>query len=100
VLRVVRNRPSSSTSTRAAVSTHAKGLGYDAVVLFLDELVLWLAFRVREQAFFGREAQKITKLVESGSGSRAIPLVSFVARQMDLRRWFADSVPVGPSRRP
>ena len=24
-------------------------------------------------------------------GARAIPLVSFVARQMDLRRWFADA---------
>src|SRR5204863_5932784 len=38
-----------------------------------------------------RESQKLTKLVEAGAGSRAIPLVSFVARQMDLRRWFADA---------
>src|SRR5690606_18496385 len=38
-----------------------------------------------------RESQKITKLVESSTGVRAIPLISFVARQMDLRRWFADS---------
>ncbi len=75
----------------AAIGAHAKALGYDAVVLFLDELVLWLAFRVQDQAFFGRESQKITKLVESSTGKRAIPLVSFVARQMDLRRWFADS---------
>ncbi|MDN5789362.1 MAG: DUF6079 family protein [Micrococcales bacterium] len=75
----------------AAIATHAKGLGYDAVALFLDELVLWLAFSVQEKAFFSRESQKLTKLVESSTGSRAIPLVSFVARQMDLRRWFADS---------
>jgi hypothetical protein len=75
----------------AAISTHAKGLGYDAVVLFLDELVLWLAFAVRDSAFFRRESQKLTKLVESGIGGRAVPLISFVARQMDLRRWFADS---------
>ena len=27
------------------VSRHAKGLGYDAVVLYLDELILWLAGR-------------------------------------------------------
>ena len=74
----------------AAISRHAKGLGYDAVVMFLDELVLWLAFSVRNRELFGREAQKITKLVESGSGERAIPLVSFVARQMDLRRYFVD----------
>ncbi|MFK0648620.1 MULTISPECIES: DUF6079 family protein [Dermacoccus] len=75
----------------AAISAHAKKLGYDAVILFLDELVLWLAFGVTNTTFFQREAQKLTKLVESAVGGRAIPIVSFVARQMDLRRWFADS---------
>jgi hypothetical protein len=75
----------------AAIADHAKQLGYDAVVLFLDELVLWLAFSVQDKGFFARESQKLTKLVESGIGGRAIPLVSFVARQLDLRRWFADA---------
>jgi hypothetical protein len=75
----------------SAIAAHAKSLGYDAVVLFLDELVLWLAFSVQDREFFRRESQKLTKLVESGTGARAIPLVSFVARQMDLRRWFADA---------
>jgi hypothetical protein len=75
----------------SAMAEHAKSLGYDAVVLFLDELVLWLAFGVQDREFFRRESQKLTKLVEAGMGPRAIPLVSFVARQMDLRRWFADS---------
>jgi hypothetical protein len=75
----------------SAISSHAAGLGYDAVVLFLDELVLWLAFSVQDRAFFRRESQKLTKLVESAVGGRAIPLVSFVARQMDLRQWFADA---------
>ncbi len=75
----------------AAVASHAKALGYDAVVLFLDELVLWLAFSVQDREFFRRESQKLTKLVESSIGGRAVPLISFVARQMDLRRWFADS---------
>ena len=75
----------------AAIAAHAKSLGYDAVVLFLDELVLWLAFSVQDREFFRRESQKLTKLVETGAGARAIPLVSFVARQMDLRRWFADA---------
>lgn len=75
----------------AAIAAHAQALGYDAVVLFLDELVLWLAFAVQDREFFRRESQKITKLVESGIGHRPIPLVSFVARQMDLRRWFADA---------
>lgn len=75
----------------ANIATHAKALGYDAAVLFLDELVLWLAFSVQDREFFRRESQKLTKLVESAVGHRAIPLVSIVARQMDLRRWFADS---------
>ncbi len=75
----------------AAISRHAQQLGYDAVVLFLDELVLWLAFGVQDREFFRRESQKITKLVESSVGQREIPLVSFVARQMDLRQWFADA---------
>ncbi len=74
-----------------AISGHAHSLGYDAVVLFLDELVLWLAFHIRDHHFFGTEAQKITKLVEGGAGGRRIPLVSFIARQMDLRRWLGDS---------
>lgn len=73
------------------ISRHAKSLGYDAVVLFLDELILWLAFAVNDPAFFRRESQKLTKFVEAGAGRRDIPLVSFIARQMDLRRWFADS---------
>jgi hypothetical protein len=73
------------------ISEHAETLGYDAVVLFLDELVLWLAFSVRDTEFFARESQKITKLVESSGRQRAIPLISFVSRQMDLRKWFADA---------
>lgn len=73
------------------ISEHAKALGYDGVVLFLDELVLWLAFSVRDTGFFARESQKITKLVESSGRQRPIPLISFISRQMDLRKWFADS---------
>lgn len=75
----------------AAIAVHAKSLGYDAAVLFLDELVLWLAYGVRDREFFRRESQKLTKLVESAIGGRPIPLVSFVARQLDLRQWFADA---------
>lgn len=73
----------------AVITDHAKSLGYDAVVMFLDELVLWLAFRVGDADFFGREAQKMTKLVEANN-ARAIPLISFVARQLDLARYFTE----------
>lgn len=74
-----------------AISAHASNLGYDAVVLFLDELVLWLAFATHTPEFFRRELQKITKLVEGSYGQLPIPLVSFIARQMDLSQWFADA---------
>lgn len=75
----------------AEMSRHAKSLGYDGVVLFLDELILWLAFGMHTPDFFRREVQKLTKLVESGGGRREIPLVSFIAKQIDLRRWLADA---------
>ncbi len=68
-----------------AITRHAKGLGYHAVVLFLDELVLWLAGKISDPAFVGRETEKVAKLVESGDAGRAVPVISFVARQRDLR---------------
>lgn len=74
-----------------AISEHAKRLGYDAVVLFLDELVLWLAFEMQDRNTFGREAQKLTKLVEGQYGRLQVPIISFIARQMDLKQWFRDS---------
>ncbi|WP_291980612.1 hypothetical protein [Luteitalea sp.] len=69
----------------AAISRHAKDLGYDAVVLFLDELILWLASHAAEPAFVSREGQKLAQLVEAQHADRPIPIVSFVARQRDLR---------------
>jgi hypothetical protein len=74
-----------------AMSRHAKEIGYDGVALFLDELVLWLAFGVRDSEFFRRETQKITKLVEYSGAARPVPIISFISRQMDLRKWFADA---------
>lgn len=75
------------------VSAHAKQLGYDCVVLFLDELVLWLASRSSDVAFVSGEGSKVAKLVESASTHRAVPLVSFVARQRDLRDFLGPNVP-------
>lgn len=77
----------------AVLDAHARDLGYDALVLFLDELILWLASRVGDVDFVSREGQKISKLVESRIGERPIPLISFVARQRDLRELVGDSVP-------
>lgn len=36
----------------SVISEHARELGYDAVVLFLDELILWLIFYVRNNEIF------------------------------------------------
>ncbi len=76
-----------------AISRHAKGLGYDAVVLFLDELVLWLASRMSDVAFVSREGAKVVKLVEADAAQRPAPIVSFIARQRDLRELVGDHVP-------
>jgi hypothetical protein len=69
----------------AVMSQHAQSLGYHGVILFLDELILWLASRSGDTAFVNREAPKLVKLVEAGAGARPIPIVSFIARQRDLR---------------
>ena len=69
----------------AVLSAHAKSLGYDSLILFLDELILWLASHAADVNFVSTEAQKVPKLVESERGDRPVPIVSFVARQRDLR---------------
>lgn len=74
------------------MSRHAKALGYDAVILFLDELILWLATRAADPAFVSNEGAKLSKLVEAANADRPIPLVSFVARQRDLRELVGDTL--------
>ncbi|MCC2316569.1 cell envelope integrity protein TolA [Cellulomonas chengniuliangii] len=69
------------------MTAHAKDLGYDGLVLFLDELVLWLANHLRDSAFIQNETSKVAKLVETGSGQMAIPMISFVARQRALKEF-------------
>lgn len=77
----------------AVMSQHARDLGYRAVVLFLDELILWLASHSQDSAFLNREGQKVAKLVEAEAAGRPIPIVSFIARQRDLRELVGASVP-------
>jgi hypothetical protein len=67
------------------MSRHAQALGYDAVILFLDELVLWLASHAADIHFVSREGAKLVKLVEATNANRPVPLISVVARQRDLR---------------
>jgi hypothetical protein len=74
------------------MSRHARALGYDAVILFLDELILWLASRAADVSFVSSEGTKLVKLVEAGNADRPIPLVSFVARQRDLRELVGENL--------
>jgi len=70
----------------SVISQHARNvLGFDAVVLLLDELVLWLAGYVADPAKIHEEAEKVSKLTESAAGPRPAPIISFVPRQRDLR---------------
>jgi hypothetical protein len=74
------------------LSRHAQALGYDGVILFLDELILWLASRAADVSFVSSEGTKLVKLVEATHAERPIPLVSFVARQRDLRELVGENL--------
>lgn len=74
------------------ISKHAKSLGYDAVVLFLDELVLWLQANMRDRSFVNSEIQKLVKLITAGEKDRPAPIVSFISRQRDLSQLVGSDV--------
>ncbi|MFJ3665550.1 hypothetical protein ACIPSE_03740 [Streptomyces sp. NPDC090106] len=76
----------------AAISRHAQALDYDGVVLFLDELVLWLQAHMSERTFVNSEIQKLVKLIESGDADRPVPIVSFISRQRDLSQLVGSDV--------
>jgi hypothetical protein len=66
------------------IARHARSLNYSGLVLFLDELVLWLSGLMADETRATMEAAKVSKLVESNDASRAIPVISFIARQRNL----------------
>lgn len=76
----------------SAMSCHAKSLGYDGIVLFLDELILWLANMSSNLSFVHGEIQKLVKLVEAQNSNRPTPIVSIVARQRDLKDLIGESL--------
>jgi hypothetical protein len=76
----------------SVLSKHAASLGYDALILFLDELILWLASRAADLKFVHQEGQKLAKLVEAQTPDRPVPIISFVARQRDLSELIGDAV--------
>lgn len=68
----------------SAISHHAQGLGYDGIVLFLDELILWLQAHLGERTFINTQVQLLVKLIESANNDRPVPIVAFVSRQRNL----------------
>ncbi|CAG7628126.1 PglY protein [Actinacidiphila bryophytorum] len=76
----------------AVVSRHAQSLGYDGIVLFLDELILWLQAHMGEQDFVRDQVQRLVKLIESGDSDRPVPIVSFISRQRDLSQLIGSDV--------
>lgn len=76
----------------SVIAEHAKSLGYDGLILFMDELILWLATLIHDQKFVAREAGKITNFVEGGDARRAVPVISFIARQRDLRELVGEEI--------
>ncbi|MFF5217606.1 phage resistance protein [Micromonospora sp. NPDC000442] len=76
----------------AVITRHAKALGYDALVLFLDELILWLSTKLSDHVFVNTEGAKLNKLVESADATRPLPLISFVARQRNLEEFLGPQV--------
>ncbi|AUX43654.1 uncharacterized protein SOCE26_051060 [Sorangium cellulosum] len=65
------------------LAEHLQGLGYEGVVLFLDELVLWLS-AFQDPKKLALETPKVSTLVEHGDYPPALPFLTFAARQRDL----------------
>jgi hypothetical protein len=78
------SRHAASLRTEGSGGTEGGG-GYEGIVLYLDELVLWLASRASDVVWFHGEVQQLVKLVEAEE-ARPIPFVSFIARQRDLSK--------------
>jgi hypothetical protein len=77
------------------LSRHARSLGFDAVVFFFDEAVLWLANGASDRAWVTREMSKLAKMVEAQDANRPAPLVSFLARQRDIVELVGDQLAGG-----
>lgn len=76
----------------SVIAAHAKELGYDGVILFLDELILWLQSHMADQKFVNVQVGNLVKLIESGVAERALPIVSFISRQRDLSQLVGEDV--------
>lgn len=76
----------------SVVSHHAKSLGYDGLILFLDELILWLQAHMADKTFVNTQVQELVKLIESGNSDRPVPVVAFVSRQRNLSTLIGEDI--------
>ena len=56
-------KPTSISTWAWRHGAHARSLGYDALILFLDELILWLAHSA-DRGFVQTGGNKLAKLVQ------------------------------------
>lgn len=76
----------------SVISHHAKSLGYDGLILFLDELILWLQAHMADKTFVNTQVQELVKLIESGNSDRPVPIVAFVSRQRNLSTLIGEDI--------
>lgn len=74
------------------LSRHAHQLGYSGLVLFLDEMWLWLNAHKANHHFLGLETSKLVTLVEAQNAVRPVPIISFLARQRPLKDLIGEGV--------
>ncbi len=74
------------------LTRHAASLGYGAVVLYLDELILRMSMGASDPKWLAEMVQGMVKLVESTHSDRPLPVVSFIARQRDLSEMVGDQL--------
>ncbi|HEV2345495.1 MAG TPA: hypothetical protein VGS97_15460 [Actinocrinis sp.] len=76
----------------SVVSHHAKSLRCDGLILFLDELILWLQAHMADKTFVNTQVQELVKLIESGNSDRPVPIVAFVSRQRNLSTLIGEDI--------
>ncbi|ROO83041.1 hypothetical protein EDD29_0530 [Actinocorallia herbida] len=74
------------------ISRHAHQHGYNGLVLFLDELILWLQAHMSNQEMVNDEVSKLVKLIEAEDSVRPVPIISFISRQRDLSKLVGEDV--------
>lgn len=75
-----------------SLTAHAKSLGYQGIILLIDEIVLWLGQHLADQTWVQNEIEKVVQLAENAAANLPIPITSFLARQRDLRDFLGSHV--------